>query len=790
MCRKKNFIVIVIALMLGNSLGMSLMAQQRILMGKVKDAKTSEAIIGASVKIIGTNLGCVTNEKGEYTLRLTHAEPKVMVSSMGYQSQTFTPKLSDTQDINHDFLLIQNFNALNEVTIYAKEREREEIRAVKKSGIPVSVIDGRLLAARGTTIEQVLNTQTGVKIRRTGGVGSSAKINIRGLEGKRVQVYIDGYALNTNDGGFNINDIPLQFIDRIEIYKGIVPPEFGGDGLGSAVNVVTIDPKDGYVDFASSVASYGDYAGNITLNHYYKPLKSYISAFLGGKYALNNYKMESPIEKGLVIKRDHDRLKMIEGALTLKSKDLYFDQLELENFFYISDKQIQGVLQNIRHAKSWGVGIGLNPKLEKSNFLINGLNLKLYGLAAYSNLGQIDTAKYITDFHGHHIPGAYAGEVGMIPNDSHDKLYDWRYNLNLKYEIIPEKMFLNLNNGFRTVHTVSQDTVADRFLNANYSGLKSDIYDIITSLSLENNWFDRKFSTILTGRHYYYALEGNTIDLAFMGEAKPQYISTNGSYWGGSYAMKYSFTNHWLLKTALEFNYRLPRYEEALGDRMTTLTSLGLKPESAFNFNLGLMFDKYYAASSRIQFDANTYFSKIKNMIYPSDYVGYILYKNLGKAVLYGFDAEVKWDINQNWFVSSNITWQKSLDDERFQPGTSSHSITYHKQLPHIPVFFVNWTADYRTQNPWGLHGQYARFYYEGGFTDTYYYGFKLSSQQQFTIPAATIHSVGAEWGFMNRKILVGCECRNLFDSRELTNFNYPLPGRTLMLKVRFTTLK
>lgn len=61
------------------------------------------------------------------------------------------------------------------------------------------------------------------------------------MEGNRVQIYMDGYPLNTPDGNFSINDIPLQFIDRIEIYKGIVPPEFGGDGLGSAVNVVTID---------------------------------------------------------------------------------------------------------------------------------------------------------------------------------------------------------------------------------------------------------------------------------------------------------------------------------------------------------------------------------------------------------------------------------------------------------------------------------------------------------------------------------------------------------------------
>ena len=104
--------------------------------------------------------------------------------------------------------------------------ERKAIRDVKQQGVPVSVIDGKTLAGRGTSISEVINHQTGVKIRQTGGVGSQTKINVRGLEGNRVQIYMDGYPLNTPDGNFSINDIPLQFIDRIEIYKGIVPPEF------------------------------------------------------------------------------------------------------------------------------------------------------------------------------------------------------------------------------------------------------------------------------------------------------------------------------------------------------------------------------------------------------------------------------------------------------------------------------------------------------------------------------------------------------------------------------------
>jgi hypothetical protein len=68
---------------------------------------------------------------------------------------------------------------------------------------------------------------------------------------------------------------------------------------------------------------------------------------------------------------------------------------------------------------------------------------------------------------------------------------------------------------------------------------------------------------------------------------------------------------------------------------------------------------------------------------------------------------------------------------------------------------------------------QYSRFYYEGGYTDKYYYGYTLT-----------------EYAILDRRVLFSLECHNIFNTRELTNLNYPLAGRTVQAKVRFTTLK
>ena len=133
-----------------------------------------------------------------------------------------------------------------------------------------------------------------------------------------------------------------------------------------------------------------------------------------------------------------------------------------------------------------------------------------------------------------------------------------------------------------------------------------------------------------------------------------------------------------------------------MGDRVTTLTSTELKAEQANNYNLGIMFDRYYNANSRLQFESNGYIMQVKNMMYLTSVVGYSKYQNLGEALLYGVDGEIKWDIDRNWFVSFNATWQKSLDYSKYIAGTNTESETYKMQLPHIPILFFNWMLDYR----------------------------------------------------------------------------------------------
>lgn len=109
---------------------------------------------------------------------------------------------------------------------------RNEARKLRESGMPVSVMTAKELQGTASSMNDVLARVAGVTIRNTGGVGSASRLSVRGLEGKRLGLFIDETALGQISNFITLNDIPIDMIERIEVYKGIVPYKFGGSALG------------------------------------------------------------------------------------------------------------------------------------------------------------------------------------------------------------------------------------------------------------------------------------------------------------------------------------------------------------------------------------------------------------------------------------------------------------------------------------------------------------------------------------------------------------------------------
>lgn len=126
----------------------------------------------------------------------------------------------------------------------------------------------------GLSIADVVAEQTGVQTRRYGGTGSFQTVSIRGIQGSKVLVLLDGIPLNSAVGDVvDLGKINPNRISEIEIYKGIVPSRFGGNSIGGVINLKSkTETKQGAADISSSFGAYGYM--NHTVSVYHSPDKN------------------------------------------------------------------------------------------------------------------------------------------------------------------------------------------------------------------------------------------------------------------------------------------------------------------------------------------------------------------------------------------------------------------------------------------------------------------------------------------------------------------------------------
>ena len=322
---------------------------------------------------------------------------------------------------------------------------KTKAQVIRESPEAVSVINAKELQGRSVSLETILNKTIGLKVGQTGGLGSSSRIIVHGLEGNRIQILWDGIPMNTSDGAFSLDEIPIDIIERIEVYKSIIPARFGCDGLGGAVNIVTKEFSTDYLDASYELGSYQTHKGSVFSRKNFP--KSGILLGAGGYYtsAKNDYSFRVPERENLLVKRDHDRFRsyMLKGKVAFTK--LWFDEISTEFGYYNRFNEIQGVLKNIQHAENKSGMFMLENKLIKSGILNNRLNFESHFSLSHTTNNFVDTARVNHDFEGNIYPSPNGqGETGDVPHNSNDKGLEINERINLDYKFSTNHS-LNLN---------------------------------------------------------------------------------------------------------------------------------------------------------------------------------------------------------------------------------------------------------------------------------------------------------------------------------------------------------
>lgn len=261
--------------------------QEGELTGTIFDKTTNQPLIGASVKIKGTNSGTITDEKGSFLLKNAKSGDVIQVFFIGFKLQELTLGSVRKLEISLEEDLA-NLDGII-VTGYSTQKKREitgsisSIKAADISGAQTISIDG---AMQGR--------MAGVNVQsRVGVPGAAIKIEIRGqgsiTAGTEPIYIVDGLIVNSDNSTNTVSTNPLanvnpEDIESIEVLKDAAAASvYGAQAANGVVLVTTKKGKTGRVNVEASYRGGGIKPINLLemlnsqqyLNSRYEAIKNY-----------------------------------------------------------------------------------------------------------------------------------------------------------------------------------------------------------------------------------------------------------------------------------------------------------------------------------------------------------------------------------------------------------------------------------------------------------------------------------------------------------------------------------
>ncbi len=779
----KNFMYTILLLFLFSNGNFSLYAQtsSATIRGIVKDAESNEELVGATIYIQSVNKGQATDDRGRFVLNeLSQGEYTLIASFIGYESQSIKVILKENEFKNIEIKLEPDINKLDEITVTAKT----EARQIKEEGMPVTVINMSNLQGTVTSISDVLSKTVGMTIRTTGGVGSASRISVRGLEGKRIGFFIDETPMNDQSDFIDLNDIPVDMIERIEIYKGVVPARFGGSSMGGAVNLVIKEYPDRYMDVSYMRESFNSNKAQLVAKRNL-PEKGILFGIGGGyTYAGNDYTMTSPYT-GMKIKREHDLFKKLLIGGSFKATKWWFDEVEFEPVVVVTNRQIQGIENDIRQAETNSKAFILANSLEKDNFLIDGLDFDVSNAVAYTQINLIDTAKFRYDWDGsrYPTPSIYGGELGnQYAANSNDKKFTILSKLNLEY-LINKNHSINFNSVFSLANGFPEDSLRDLSLGKK-SVFNSKMRSWVGGINYDLRTNEDKLLNSFTIRYYIYSMQ--TKKAPIYGGDNVKDIDLIKNNFGISNALRYKITQDFMAKFSAGYDVRIPSETELLGDGYSISPAETLLPERNTSLNFGLLYDRMGDSKDNLQIEASFFYMHLENMIRFSK--GFIdaQYQNFGEMRTLGAELDVKGDVTSWLYGYFNVTYQDLRDTRKYEESSEIPNPTKGKRMPNIPYFMSNAGLEFHKSNLFGGKGQNTRIFTDAAFIEEYYYDFEMTVNNKRRIPRSLTFDLGFEHSFMNSRLFISGKIKNLTNANLLSEFNRPLLGRSFGMKIRY----
>lgn len=751
----------------------------------------------ATVYLKGTNYGCTTNEKGLYHLKAPSGSYTLVVSAIGFETFEQKVEIAPAGRTKQNVILKPSVQELDEVVVVSTGVSR-----VKRSAFNAVAVDTKELHNSSKNLSEALQKLPGMKLRESGGVGSDMQLMLDGFSGKHVKVFIDGVPQEGAGTGFDLNNIPVNFAERIEVYKGVVPVGFGTDALGGVINIVTNKQKrNWFMDASYSYGSFNTHKSYVNFGQSFGNGLTYeINAYQN--YSDNDYYIDNWVEEFnhdnntsisdenniQRVKRFNDTFhnEAVIGKIGVTGKS-WADRLMFNLAYSHFYKEIQtGVYQEIVFGQKHRHGYSIVPSLEysKSNLFTKGLDVTLSANYNHNITNNVDTAMYKYNWLGDRIPKTTAGEQNHQLSEQINT--NWNTTFTAVYRIgnIHSLTFNNVFSAFRRTgrsliekNSVLEDYDEPTMNRKNIAGLS---YRLMPS---------EKWNMSVFGK-YYNAYSEGTVQISENSVGNDTRVSQSVSSFGYGAAGTYFLGKDLQFKLSYEKALRMPSTQELFGDGDLEAGKADLKPEKSDNINLSASYNKQigkhglYLEGGLIYRNTQDYIKRDLSTVGGTSYGSYT---NHGRVETKGYNISVRYSFS-NWFnAGGTFNNLDSRDKEEKRAASSGqNALTYGQRIPNIPYQYANLDANIYWHNLFAKGNTLSL-----GWDCFYQHEFPLywesfgDSSTKIRVPKQLSHNISLGYSIKNGRYNISLECRNITDEKLYDNFSLQKAGRAFYGKFR-----
>jgi len=674
-----------------------------------------------------------------------------------------------------------------EVEVSVKGKQSAAQRQ-QRSAEAVHIVELRKAKERTADLGEVLAHTQGVNIRREGGLGSNIRLSLNGLSGDQIRIFVDETPLEFSGFASGVAAIPINFFERIDILRGVVPIRFSTDALGGALNLVSYRPDTTHLNASYQFGSFGTHRFSLDGRYRHEPTGFIAGATAFVDHADNDYQIDVPVSdaRGRLytarVRRFHDAYSAYGASIDAGVVDRsWAKRLKLRAFVSSYDKDLQhNVVMTVPYGEvTYGETVyGTTARYEVA--LAPQLDLEVLAGYAHRIVDLDDQSSWVYDWFGKRVSQRRtAGELDAQPHDrtlwqdsGFGRVYaTWTPAAGhaLRATVSPNYVTRHGEERLRLDPSASDPLAA-----------RAHLFTVISGLEYEFELFAERVSNIVFVKDYYYHTD--TYEPLTAGGTQRRDATRHTQGFGDSLRVNVGPWGY--VKASYEYATRLPRPDEVFGNAVLIQANLDLQPEISHNFNLGPRLEWKGTRFGDALLDINFFLRDSDRLIVLLGNDRQFFYNNIYHARGVGLENEFRWNSPGRLFtLGGTLTWQDIRNVSNSGPFRSYKG----NRVPNQPYLFASWEARLHLTHLPGRSDVLEPFYY-GRYVHEFFRTWENQGLREYkqTIDAQVSHNIGVSWTVQRDfgKLVSTLEMDNVTDAKLYDNFGVQRPGRAVYLKL------